>query len=432
MKKILLTIGTSVAIFCGYASSEPVLAQGDPVGVCKDPRGCDPAPSSPGTGTSSGPTIWDTFRANREAGAREKRLKEATEANLRGIAAWNRYDYETAVKEFTEAHEKNPENATIKDNLEKAKQSLEDRRNSDARSAVEAAKRAQISGEAAKSMAASMQDAADSVITKPVTNGLAFGDMTDLKDVPASKPRSAKDSNGSNLGCKPAGGSLTFGDPSTVDTRCVSTGLTKDIIEAVDGAFSKSPAGVAERVRKGFQAIMATDEKDRDWKTAKTLFEDALKRDPGNAGLKSLVDLAGYSLVESPLKVAKLPPEQLNLPSPDDLDFLFPDATQRPEPGDIELLFNNRPKRSVKDIIADAALSFWNKVNVPLAVVTFGDGDLSIFPVDDDRLVLLPDGPFVIGNDGKPRLSTKHQDYELWKQTYVGKSLPQESIPNKP
>ena len=48
--------------------------------------------------------------------------------------------------------------------------------------------------------------------------------------------------------------------------------------------FYSAPAGVSDRVRKGFQAVMA-----HDWKVAKAWFEDALFLDPGNANLKSFI-----------------------------------------------------------------------------------------------------------------------------------------------
>lgn len=79
-------------------------------------------------------------------------------------------------------------------------------------------------------------------------------------------------------------------DTSVVDARNVPSGLPKSVSDAIDGAYSSAPPGVSERVRKGFQAVM-----DRDWKVAKAWFQDALNRDPTNAGLKRLVALADSS-----------------------------------------------------------------------------------------------------------------------------------------
>jgi hypothetical protein len=75
-----------------------------------------------------------------------------------------------------------------------------------------------------------------------------------------------------------------FPDPSTVDARDAQSGLPTAVENAVTGAFSDSPPGVSDRVRKGFQAVMAND-----WKVARAWFQDALDRDPGNTNLKSFI-----------------------------------------------------------------------------------------------------------------------------------------------
>ena len=79
---------------------------------------------------------------------------------------------------------------------------------------------------------------------------------------------------------------LPFSDPSVVDARNVPSGLSKSVEHAIATAYANAPAGVSDRVRKGFQAVA-----DRDWKVAKAWFEDALTRDPGNANLKRFVAL---------------------------------------------------------------------------------------------------------------------------------------------
>ncbi|MCR4346168.1 MAG: hypothetical protein NUV55_03025 [Sulfuricaulis sp.] len=80
-------------------------------------------------------------------------------------------------------------------------------------------------------------------------------------------------------------------DTSVVDARNVPSGLPKSLDNAIAKAYSNSPPGVSDRVRKGFQAVMV-----RDWKVAKAWFQDALKRDPNNAGLKRMIVLTDYSL----------------------------------------------------------------------------------------------------------------------------------------
>lgn len=79
---------------------------------------------------------------------------------------------------------------------------------------------------------------------------------------------------------------LSSSDSSVVDARNVPSGLSKSVEHAIATAYANAPPGVSDRVRKGFQAVV-----EGDWKVAKAWFEDALKRDPGNANLKRLVAL---------------------------------------------------------------------------------------------------------------------------------------------
>ncbi len=159
-------------------------------------------------------------------------------------------------------------------------------------------------------------------------------------------------------------------DTSVVDARGVPSGLQKALDNAIAIAYSSAPPGVSDRVRKGFQAVM-----ERDWKVAKAWFQDALKLDPNNAGLKRLVVLAGISQQpdkqsatvdernepaglggksdekgsSAPLKKTKPALKtgtQLQLPDPNDFYLLFPglEATtdpnlQLPGPDDMYILF---------------------------------------------------------------------------------------------
>lgn len=74
-------------------------------------------------------------------------------------------------------------------------------------------------------------------------------------------------------------------DTNVVDARNVVTGLPKE----VEAQIPQTPSG--NWVRKGFEAIQ-----NHDWNVALACFQDALNRDPNNAGLKRLVDLAQYTL----------------------------------------------------------------------------------------------------------------------------------------
>ena len=139
-------------------------------------------------------------------------------------------------------------------------------------------------------------------------------------------------------------------DTSVVDARNAPSGLPKALDNAIAKAYASAPPGVSDRVRKGFQAVM-----DRDWKVAKAWFQDALNRDPTNAGLKRLValtdapqqpnlPLATVDVRNEPVglggksdaKGASMPPSktklspasttgaQIQLPDPNDIYLMFP------------------------------------------------------------------------------------------------------------
>lgn len=93
-------------------------------------------------------------------------------------------------------------------------------------------------------------------------------------------------------------------DPMVVDARNVPTGLPK----SVEDEIPNTPAG--NRVRKGFQAIMA-----HDWQVALAWFRDASNQEPGDAGLKRLVDLAQFTLQQ---ETRPLPPASKRMPDADD------------------------------------------------------------------------------------------------------------------
>lgn len=173
-----------------------------------------------------------------------------------------------------------------------------------------------------------------------------------------------------NAGQKARSQPASHTDASVVDARKVPTGLTKALENAIAIAYSSAPPGVSDRVRKGFQAVM-----ERDWKVAKAWFQDALKLDPNNAGLKRLValadtsqqsnkqsatvdernepaglggksDMKGLSAPPNKTKPAQTTGTQLQLPDPNDIYLLFPglEATtdpnlQLPGPDDILFLF---------------------------------------------------------------------------------------------
>ncbi len=112
------------------------------------------------------------------------------------------------------------------------------------------------------------------------------------------------------------------GDPMVVDARNVPSGLPKALDNAIATAYSAAPPGVSDRVRKGFQAVM-----DRDWKVAKAWFQDALNRDPNNAGLKRMIVLTEYSLRDrSPVTsrvTSSVPAVKESVPAKAEVDEFF-------------------------------------------------------------------------------------------------------------
>ena len=152
-----------------------------------------------------------------------------------------------------------------------------------------------------------------------------------------------------------------------VDARSVPSGLPKALDNAIANAYSSTPPGVSDRVRKGFQAVMV-----RDWKVAKAWFQDALNRDPNNAGLKRLVALTDTSQQpnkqsatvdernepaglggRSDSKRASAPPNktklaattgtQLQLPDPNDIYFSFPGLKAMEDKEALDYLFGFDP-----------------------------------------------------------------------------------------
>ena len=110
-----------------------------------------------------------------------------------------------------------------------------------------------------------------------------------------------------------------------VDARNVPSGLPKSVDDAVASAYANAPAGVSERVRKGFEAVMT-----HDWKLAKAWFGDALNHDPSNASLKHFLEFVddaggeGRGAVAAPASDSRPAHAPLQLPTDADLLLLFP------------------------------------------------------------------------------------------------------------
>lgn len=142
-------------------------------------------------------------------------------------------------------------------------------------------------------------------------------------------------------------------DTAVVDARNVPSGLPKGLDNAIASVYANSPPGVSDRVRKGFQAVML-----RDWKVAKAWFQDALNRDPNNAGLKRLValtdspqqpnpharsDSKGASALSNNTKPAPTARTPLQQPDPKDIYVSFPGLKAAEDREALEYLFGLNP-----------------------------------------------------------------------------------------
>jgi hypothetical protein len=216
------------------------------------------------------------------------------------------------------------------------------------------------------------------------SSGAAMSQLKGLSDSDNSGLKGSGFDTSSQLKSAPVGGSnlkgavttAPSGDPNVVDARNVPSGLPKALDNAIATAYSSAPSGVSDRVRKGFQAVMV-----RDWKVAKAWFQDALNRDPNNAGLKRLVALAEspqqpnkpLATVDarnepaglggrSDLKGAIAPPSKtkpasttqtrirLQLPDPNDIYLLFPGLKAIEDKEALDILFGLDAPPSSKSV----------------------------------------------------------------------------------
>jgi len=327
-----------IAALIAVAISGTAYAQSDPVGVCKDPRGC--TDSGGGNSTDSYPTIFGTRpliedlqglfggqeerkndQPSAQERARQQRLQDAQAANNRGIAFANNGDWGNSVTAHAEAVAKDPDDPVMRDNLVRARAGLANargleaynsgdfagavalfqeaesvdsrqdifRQNLAAAQAALANAQAQVENQqrdkaAAEHMQKAIQGFAETLKAAPAGGGLDF-DGGNAASAPGAGKSGGLDF-GATLATAKAATPVAVppsGDPNVVDAR-VPSGLAKPVEDAIAGAYANAPPGVSDRVRKGFQAVASND-----WKVAKAWFEDALARDPNNADLKRLI-----------------------------------------------------------------------------------------------------------------------------------------------
>jgi tetratricopeptide (TPR) repeat protein len=201
--------------------------------------GSGPGNTSPGP---AGPSP-EELKQQRE----HMRLKAKAWSSDEALDYFDRKDWDNAIRSFEEALDRDPDDPDLNDWLKRAK--------------------------AEKAKARMPAPNNNSTVVDSRNEPAGLGGKSDFKGAFA----------------KPAP-TVPSSDPSVVDARNVPSGLPKGLENAIATAYASAPPGVSERVRKGFQAVMA-----RDWKVANAWFEDALNRDPGNAGLKRLVALTDSS-----------------------------------------------------------------------------------------------------------------------------------------
>lgn len=223
-------------------------------------------------------------------------------------------------------------------------------------------------------------------------------------------------------------------DTTVVDARNVPSGLPKSVGNAIATAYSDAPPGVSDRVRKGFQAVTT-----RDWKVAKAWFEDALNRDPNNAGLKRLVALADAPQPPNKPKPATAAANNPNrpLPDPNDIRFLFPGLqamkdkeapvfktlpdgrrVQMPQDSDMEFLFGPRGASSTSASKSTPTFIIGKNgqlIQVPensnqksTTYIQGKDGNLMALPQPSDALLMFPGNspatsPKPAGESGKSK-----------------------------
>jgi len=204
---------------------------------------------------------------------------EARDLDQKGIDAYNSGNYESAAAFFQQALDKLPGDSTIQQHLQTAKD--------------------QIAAKKQKSEEEFNQDKQRALgQLKGISNTGDFGSDSGLKGV-GSTDLGLKDASnsGASSGLKTLPNVNT--DTRVVDARNVPTGLPKSVAAEIPD----TPAG--NRVRKGFEAIMA-----HDWNVAHAWFQDALNHDPGNAGIQRLIELADYTMKRAKAPHRLVPPSK--------------------------------------------------------------------------------------------------------------------------
>lgn len=255
-------------------------------------QGCGSCGSSSGGGSGGGYTdpsggllgkLWDGI-FNPGPSAADQADQQARAANQRGVEAYKKGDWATAISLFQQALQNDPGDPTYSQNLANAQANLANQQARE-RAEREALDRQRANQVAANNMQQSIQNFAQTLNVAPVSGGLDFDGRT-VGSAPGGGTSGGLDFTASVALPSQARPTpvLPTNDPMVVDARVPRDGayLTNQVPE-----LKNSPA--ADRITKGFQAVIK-----RDWPVALAWWQDALKRDPNNAALKRSVDLAQW------------------------------------------------------------------------------------------------------------------------------------------
>ena len=346
--------------------------------------------------------------AHEQAAARRN---EAHNANEDGVKAFEKGDYALALNLFMKAYQLAPDNQRIKQNLENSKIML-DRQIREKKEAEEAAKRNQAAVNAMQQSARALADS----LTVSADDGLDFDKSINLVKAPRL------DFTNNPASPAPCNGGLTFGDTKTVDARCVPSGLGKFIDDSIAREFAKSPAGVGERVSKGFQSLLVKDRS-----VALAWFKQALGLDPNNEGLKRVIELIEDTIkyqsnpkviLKQPLVIdEKQASEDLMKTVLDNIGYLPPppapaNGLQVPQRDDVALLFMGK--------------------DVPTVFITFSDGTSKPYHPKPGEHLYLPDGPFTVQANGTLTPTVDKYELTVWKTLYNDSNYDRLVSPSNP
>jgi len=240
-------------------------------------------------GGYTGPSTAGIAIIRQQQAEQQARYDAAIAQNNQGNDAYNKKDWATAITDYTVALQNNPYDQVIRNNLADAQKQLKAQQdNKIAANNMQQIVRnfaQDLNNSTAPSSGLDFDGGGGSAGSGGKSGGLDF-----MSADSSAKPELHDAVAGSQP--KPA---LEFGDPMVVDARNVPTGLPKDVDKAIADAYANAPAGVAERVRKGFQAVTV-----HDWKLAKAYFLDAANHDPSNPELRRLAEITDKTINPSP------------------------------------------------------------------------------------------------------------------------------------